>query len=237
VVAWRPRLLEERVHPPRRVRRRVVLETQLRRDPHAEGAAELPAQERRGAAQRPVRFAWRGIRRERSEVDTRHAEIRRDPHPGERHRLQTRITRLAEEQVGELRLNLVRHPLATMLRHASSQASIMQELHALLAELGELQVVDEPHHLAQAGVDVALLRTHLADTERRPLPERVVLALRDRHLELVLHPRLDGAEHAPLAFERVILGEEQLETEDADHHAGPGMPQAWRSAGWATWPD
>src|SRR5262249_36974139 len=143
----------------------------------------------------------------------------------------------AQQQIGELGLNPVRHPFATMLRHFFARASIVQELHALLAELGELQVVDEPHHLAQAGVDVALLRAHLADPERRPLPELVVLALRDRHVELVLHARLDGTQHAALAFERVVLGKEQLETKDADHHAGPGMPQAWRSAGWATWPD
>src|SRR5262245_42158907 len=105
----------------------------------------------------------------------------------------------------------------------------MEELEALLADLGSLELLDEVHALAEAAVDVCLVATDLAHAEQRALPEVVVLALGDRHVELVLHPRLDRAEHAPLALERVVVVQQQLEPEDADDHCRPPA-QAERSA-------
>src|SRR4029077_16909901 len=135
------------------------------------------------------------------------------------------ITRLAQEQGGELCLDLVRHAFATMLRHGLPRASVMQELDALLPELGELQVIDELHHLAETRIHVALLPPPLAPPAQRSLPEVMILALRDRHVELVLHPRLDGAEHAALAFQRVVLRQGQPAAQDtAPPAGGPPAP-------------
>src|SRR5213593_1332424 len=106
-------------------------------------------------------------------------------------------------------------------RSATAPSSIVEELEALLAHLGELEPVDEVDDSPQAAVHVRLVRADLAHAEGRALPVIVVGALRDRDVELVLHARLDGPQHAALALERVILGEQQLEPEHADHH-GPG---------------
>src|SRR5262249_56473695 len=104
---------------------------------------------------------------------------------------------------------------ATRSRRCSAtgfSVSVVQELHPLLAEFGELQAVDELDHLAQAGVDVRLIGAHLAHAQDGPLPMIVLLALGDRHVEGVLDPRLDGAEHAALALQRMVLGQQQLGT-------------------------
>src|SRR5262249_46060098 len=104
---------------------------------------------------------------------------------------------------------------ATRSRRCSatgSSRSVVEELHPLLAEFGELQAVDELDHLAQAGVDVRLIRPHLAHPQDGPLPVIVLLALGDRHVEGVLDSGLDGTQHAALALQRMVLGQQQLET-------------------------
>src|SRR5262245_7789746 len=117
-------------------------------------------------------------------------------------------------------------------RRSATLASIMQELDALGAELGELEAVDELDDLPETCVHVGLIGADLADAERDPLPEVVVVALRDRHVEGVAHPRLDRPDHAALPLERVVLGEQQLETQHPDHHRWRGRPYAGRSAAW-----
>src|SRR2546429_1325014 len=99
--------------------------------------------------------------------------------------------------------------------------SVVEELEALLAHLGELEPVDEADDFAETAVHVRLLPSDLAHAEGRALPVIVVGAFRDRDVELVLYARLDRPQHTALALERVILGEQQLEPEHADHH-GPG---------------
>src|SRR3989454_11668426 len=104
--------------------------------------------------------------------------------------------------------------------------SVVEELEALFAHLGELEPVDEADDFPEAAVHVRLLRPDLAHAEGRALPVIVVGAFRDRDVELVLHTRLDGPQHAALALERVILGEQQLEPEHADHHRYPSRTLA-----------
>src|SRR5262249_49893146 len=141
------------------------------------------------------------------------------------HRPEARVTRFPQQQVRELRLDQVCHALATVLRHRILPRSIVQELQPFLAELGELQAVDELYHLSEARIDVPLRPPDLAHPEDRALPQVVVVALRDRHVELVLHSRLDRAQHAALPLEGMVLGQPQLQPENADHHAGrPGAP-------------
>src|SRR2546428_9264399 len=98
--------------------------------------------------------------------------------------------------------------------------SVVEELEALFAHLGELEPVDEADDFAETAVHVRLLRPDLAHAEGRALPVIVVGAFRVRHVELVRYARLDGPQHAAFALARVILGEQQLEPEHADHH-GP----------------
>src|SRR5437667_5981587 len=103
-------------------------------------------------------------------------------------------------------------------RRSAIAPSVMEELEALLAQLGELEPVDEAHDFPEAGVHVPLVPPHLAYPQGRALPVIVVGALGDRDVELALHARLDAPEHAALALERVVLGQPQLEPEHADHH-------------------
>src|SRR5437899_13059063 len=104
--------------------------------------------------------------------------------------------------------------------------SVVEELEALLAHLGELEPVDEADDFAETAVHVRLLPSDLAHAEGRALPVIVVGAFRDRDVELVLYARLDGPQHAAFALERVILGEQQLEPEHADHHRYPSRTRA-----------
>src|SRR6185503_12669082 len=113
-----------------------------------------------------------------------------------------------------------RCPTRSGRRSAMRRSRVVQELDPLLGELRDLELPDEADDLPQAAVDVRFVRTDLADAEERALPEVVVLALGDRDVELVLHARLDGAQHAALALQRMVLGQEQRQTEHADHH-GP----------------
>src|SRR5437773_8768747 len=115
-------------------------------------------------------------------------------------------------------------------RSATAPSSIVEELEALLAHLGELEPVDEVDDRPQAAVHVRLVRADLAHAEGRALPVIVVSAFRDRDVELVLYARLDGPQHAAFALERVILGEQQLEPEHADHH-GPARRASGRALG------
>src|SRR4029453_4746929 len=170
-------VVEELVQPARRVGDRVVLEAQLGRDPHAERPAEGTAQERRRAAQRGLRLARHRLRREGAELDARHPQVGRDADVGDGDRLQPRVTRLAQQEPGQLGPDQVRHAIATMLSHRLLRPSVVQELDPLLAQLGELQAVDELHDLAQARVHVTLLRPDLAHAEDGSLPVIVLLAL------------------------------------------------------------
>src|SRR3989449_3823017 len=108
--------------------------------------------------------------------------------------------------------------------------SVVEELEALFAHLSELEPVDEADDFAETAVHVRLLRPDLAHAEGRALPVIVVGAFRDRDVELVLYARLDGPQHAAFALERVILGEQQLEPEHADHH-GPARRASGRALG------
>src|SRR5437867_1537028 len=103
-------------------------------------------------------------------------------------------------------------------RRSAITVLVVQELDLLLAELGHLQLLDEMYDLAQTAVDVRLVGADLAHAKGRLLPEIVVVALGDRHVELVLHARLDGTQHAALALQRVVLRQPQLEAEHPDHH-------------------
>ena len=98
---------------------------------------------------------------ERAEVDVRDAQIGRDAHGRDGRRAQPWIVRLAQQQRRQLGLDQMGDAIATVLRHRPS-ASVVQELDPLLAELGELQAVDELDHLAEARVDVRLVRADLA---------------------------------------------------------------------------
>src|SRR5437764_1061232 len=95
-------------------------------------------------------------------------------------------------------------------RSAIAPGSVVEELEALLAHLGELEPVDEADDFAETAVHVRLLPSDLAHAEGRALPVIVVGAFRDRDVELVLYARLDRPQHAALALELVILGEQQL---------------------------
>src|SRR2546426_2147163 len=108
--------------------------------------------------------------------------------------------------------------------------SVVEELETLLAHLGELEPVDEADDFAETAVHVRLLPSDLAHAEGRTLPVIVVGAFRDRDVELVLYARLDRPQHTALALERVILGEQQLEPEHADHH-GPARRASGRALG------
>src|SRR3989449_7066831 len=108
--------------------------------------------------------------------------------------------------------------------------SVVEELEALFAHLGELEPVDEADDFAETAVHVRLLRPDLAHAEGCALPVIVVGAFRDRDVELILYARLDGPQHAAFALERVILGEQQLEPEHADHH-GPARRASGRALG------
>ena len=80
--------------------------------------------------------------------------------------LQARILRLAQQERRQLRLDADARRAPADRSAIAAPPSVVQELDALLAELGELQVVDEAHDLAQARVDVRLVGAHLAHAER-----------------------------------------------------------------------
>src|SRR5439155_6637623 len=100
-------------------------------------------------------------------------------------------------------------------RSAMARRSVVEELEALLAHLGELEPVDEADDFPETAVHVRLFRSDLAHTVGLALPVIVVGAFRDRDVVLVLHARLDGLQHAALALERVILWVQQLDPEHA----------------------
>src|SRR5262245_27881507 len=93
-------------------------------------------------------------------------------------------------------------------RSAMAASSVVEELDPLPTQLGHPELLDELDNVTEAAVNVLAIGAHLAHPEDGALPEIVLLALRDRHVELVLHPRLDHAQHAPLALERVVLGQQ-----------------------------
>ena len=133
--------------------------------------------------------------------------------------------------VGQLRLDQVRDTFGAPLRH---RASVVEELELLLAELGELQIVDEAYDLAQAAC-------RRAPGRHRPGSRRASARCQrswSSHsaietLNVFWTRALIVAEHAALALERVVLGQQELETEHADHHRrrplGP-RPSARRPA-------
>src|SRR5262249_160143 len=107
-------------------------------------------------------------------------------------------------------------------RSAMAVSSVVEELEPLRAQLGHPELLDELDDVTETAVDVLAIGAHLAHPEDGALPEIVLLALRDRHVELVLHARVDRAEHAPLALERVVLGQQQLQAEYPDDHGSAG---------------
>src|SRR3989337_2804965 len=83
----------------------------------------------------------------------------------------------------------------------------------LVADEGD----DAGHHL----VGVALAGGHAGDAERDHLPAVVVVHLGDGDVELVVQPRDERLDHAPLVFERVVLGQAEPDAAEADGHAPP----------------
>src|SRR5262245_1841890 len=101
----------------------------------------------------------------------------------------------------------------------------MKKLHARLADFGEPEVVDKIDDLVQRGFDNDTAAPHRAKPKYRALPEILITAFSHRHVEVMTHPRLDSLEDSALAFERVILGNQEIELEDAHNHAARKKPR------------
>src|SRR5580765_8126537 len=65
-------------------------------------------------------------------------------------------------------------------------------------------------------LDLPVLTRHARKRQPRALPELVVVDLRDRGAEAALQLRLDRQELLALPLQRMVLGEVQLNGEDAD---------------------
>src|SRR5690349_15503291 len=76
-------------------------------------------------------------------------------------------------------------------------------------------------------LDLAVLAGDARQREPRPLPELVMVDLRDRGPEAPLELGLHGQELLALALERVVLGEVQLDGEDADPAGAQGATRRW----------
>src|SRR4029453_17463553 len=87
-----------------------------------------------------------------------------------------------------------------------------------LPHFGDVEILDEAHHLAQCAVDVPGVGPDLRDAEHRALPEIVVIAFRNRDVEGVGDTGLDLAQHAALALQRVVLGDEERQLQHTDDH-------------------
>src|SRR5579871_1891533 len=96
--------------------------------------------------------------------------------------------------------------------------SIVDDFQVFVAERCERERIDEVDDLAQGRIDEGPIAPNLADAKFSALPHIVVVRLRDRNIELGAHASLDCAEHLPLAFERVILGQVEGESQDTDNH-------------------
>ena len=110
---------------------------------------------------------------EDAEEDARVAQVGRDLHAGDGDQADARILDLAQQELGDQLLQrlgdavgpptrLVRASSAPSQavspRGRSGRASAVEDLDLLLADLGDVQVLDEAHHLAQRAVDVARRR-------------------------------------------------------------------------------
>src|SRR5262249_20828932 len=103
-------------------------------------------------------------------------------------------------------------------RRATSSPLAMKDFDLFLAKLRDLHVFDESDDLPERAVDPRNIRTNLADSEYRPLPQVMPVTLRDGNVERIGHTGLDPFDDATLAFQRVILRQEERELENTDHH-------------------
>ena len=62
----------------------------------------------------------------------------------------------------------------------------------------------------------------MAKPEQGALPQVLIAALSDGNIESMRHPRLDSFDDSPLALERMIFRNHQVELENTDNHGENG---------------
>jgi hypothetical protein len=95
-----------------------------------------------------------------------------------------------------------------------------EHLYRTIDYLGTVHGVP-PHRLLDLLQHLAALTHragHAADSERRPLPQILVIDLGNGHVVLPGYHRLNPAKHSAFVFERSRLGNEDLEASDPDEH-------------------
>src|ERR671924_793066 len=97
------------------------------------------------------------------------------------------------------------------MRSLTGRNQLPLDAHELVLLAGEI-----PNRLLQERLRLAVVPGHTRHGEAAPLPEVVVVDLRDRGAEAVLELRLRRLHELALALQRARLGEVQLDAEDAD---------------------
>ena len=94
----------------------------------------------------------------------------------------------------------------------------MKTLRLRIAQLGESQGIDKIDDFGQGFLDPRLCRARGGESENSALPEILITALGHRDIELVSHSTLNAFQHAPLALQRVVLRNRELEFKDSHDH-------------------
>ena len=94
----------------------------------------------------------------------------------------------------------------------------MKELRFGFAHLRQTKLVDKVDNLLKRRFDNHSIAADGAEAKHRALPQVLMVAFGNGHIELIGNTRLNSFQDAALAFERVTFRNQQIELEDAHDH-------------------
>jgi len=96
--------------------------------------------------------------------------------------------------------------------------SAVKELPAGVADFGQTEIVNKLNNLIQRRFNDWPAAADHGEAKNGALPQVLIAAFGHRNIEPMRDPRLNSFDDAPFAFERMVLGNQQIELENSHDH-------------------
>src|ERR1700733_13344 len=207
--------------------RKVQCEMQVRQPPKLQPLYELAAYVTRSVIERLDRVGLFLARAADIDVDARMLHIRLHADLADDHRpLQPRIFQLPGQHGVDFVRDLLAHAFMTVIRgwtHSGSPAALvaphfLNDLEFLSYQKRAEDAIGFVQNLLQQFLNIPLFIGQRYNAHHRPLPQIVMIQLRDSHVNLPSQLILQAAKHLPLVLQRLRVRDVQLEGKQADRH-------------------
>lgn len=96
---------------------------------------------------------------------------------------------------------------------------VLQQLNLVIQNVGVKAIAFDPiYHFFQKSMRVRWIVRHTRKRQRRALPRIEIIHFGGRDVKMIAHAREDRLDNMPLAFQRVIAENFELDCANADNH-------------------